>query len=290
VGAPKTGTSAMNRYLARHPDIFMAKKELHYFSAEALYGPPVEQRDLTWYLNEFAAAADQRLLGEASVFYLSSDCAAKRIKAFDPHAKIIIHVRNPADLVVSHHSEMLYWGFEDIADFRQALEAEDRRRAHHGIPRSCPVPRVLHYSEIARLADQVEHFLAIFGRANVLINVFDDFVENPALVYRKTLAFLGADQRLPPAFSVVNSNKIARSGWLRRFLSNPPKPIKLAAKQVLPTLMRAAIGTGLRHLNTRYVPRAATDPQLMRHLKIEFAADVQRLSDLLGRDLTCWSR
>ena len=34
VGAPKCGTTAMNDYLNRHPDIFMATKELHYFGSD----------------------------------------------------------------------------------------------------------------------------------------------------------------------------------------------------------------------------------------------------------------
>jgi hypothetical protein len=31
------------------------------------------------------------------------------------------------------------------------------------------------------------------------------------------------------------------------------------------------------------------DPELRRHLKLEFAPEVERLSELLGRDLTHWS-
>jgi hypothetical protein len=40
VGAPKSGTTAMNSYLSKHPAIYMAPKELHYFSDDVLYGPP----------------------------------------------------------------------------------------------------------------------------------------------------------------------------------------------------------------------------------------------------------
>src|SRR5579862_8662930 len=34
VGAPKSGTTAMDHYLAAHPDIFMAKKEIHFFGSD----------------------------------------------------------------------------------------------------------------------------------------------------------------------------------------------------------------------------------------------------------------
>jgi len=37
VGAPKSGTTALNVYLSEHPDIFMARKELHYFGRDLIY-------------------------------------------------------------------------------------------------------------------------------------------------------------------------------------------------------------------------------------------------------------
>src|SRR5262249_24261803 len=60
VGAPKAGTTSMNSYLALHPDIFMATKELHYFSGEAFSDPPIEERDLFWYLSEFERGSNKK--------------------------------------------------------------------------------------------------------------------------------------------------------------------------------------------------------------------------------------
>ncbi|OOO02066.1 MAG: hypothetical protein USCGTAYLOR_01737 [Chromatiales bacterium USCg_Taylor] len=34
VGAPKCGTTAMHFYLNAHPEIFMSRKELHYFGSD----------------------------------------------------------------------------------------------------------------------------------------------------------------------------------------------------------------------------------------------------------------
>ncbi|MBM3518373.1 MAG: sulfotransferase [Alphaproteobacteria bacterium] len=36
VGAPKSGTTAMDAYLSEHPDVFMAQKEPHYFAVDLL--------------------------------------------------------------------------------------------------------------------------------------------------------------------------------------------------------------------------------------------------------------
>jgi Sulfotransferase domain len=290
VGAPKAGTTAMNIYLARHPEIFMAKKELHYFSGEAFYDPPLEQRDLAWFLSEFAKAGDKRLLGEASVHYLSSNCAAERIREFDPHAKILIHVRNPSDLIVSYHSEMVHAGYEDIEDLQQALEAEAVRREGQNIPKGCPIPRTLYYADITRLTAQIEHFNLVFGRENVLVNIFDDLEKTPAAVYQNTLAFLGADRTYMTSFEVFNANKVVRSKMVRGLMSEPPELIRRAAKQVLPKPMRRAIRQRVSRMNTRYTQRKPASPTMMMDLKRMFAREVEQLSQLIGRDLTSWSR
>jgi hypothetical protein len=43
VGAPKSGTTAMYEYLKAHPEIFMCRKEPHFFGSD-LYSP--------WYIRD----------------------------------------------------------------------------------------------------------------------------------------------------------------------------------------------------------------------------------------------
>lgn len=279
----------MNKYLATHPDVFMASKELHYFSGEAFSDPPIEERDLCWYLSKFKGAHKRRFVGEASAFYLSSELAADRIKQFNPDAKILIHVRSPSDLLLSYHSALLYEGYESIKDPWQALMAEPQRREGKNIPPFCRIPRTLYYSEIGRLGEQVKHFFAVFGRENVLVNVFDDLARDPASVYRQTLAFLGADDFSLNGFEIQNSNKVLRSDLLARFLRTPPRSVSML-KHVVPRPIRTAMAMGLWRFNTRYRPRTVAKPDVIAYLKRQFVADVKLLSDLLGRDLTYWSR
>jgi hypothetical protein len=44
----------------------------------------------------------------------------------------------------------------------------------------------------------------------------------------------------------------------------------------------------LHRLNTSYAPPPPLDPELGRRLKDEFRPNVERLSALIGRDLTPW--
>src|SRR5665647_751711 len=105
VGAPKCGTTAMNNYLAQHPDVFMAQKEIHYFGSDLKMRVKVSESE---YLNYFQNAEEKKLIGEASVWYLFSEKAAAEIKAFSPQAKIIIMLRDPIDVLHSLHSQHLF--------------------------------------------------------------------------------------------------------------------------------------------------------------------------------------
>ncbi len=103
VGAPKCGTSSMMRYLRQHPDIFMPNKELHFFGSD-IYTKRLMKKD---YLNCFSKARHEKMAGEKSAMYLYSEKTAAEIKRFCPHAKIIIQIRNPVDMLYSLYNNLL---------------------------------------------------------------------------------------------------------------------------------------------------------------------------------------
>ena len=133
VGAPKCGTSALYEYLGAHPEIFMSPyKEPHFF------GSDLQQRwrpTKSQYFSCFAKARDEKRVGEASVHYLYSKCAAAEIKEFCPEARIIIMLRDPVEMLYSLHSQSIFSGNEVINDFEEALEAEADRKLGRRIPR-----------------------------------------------------------------------------------------------------------------------------------------------------------
>src|SRR5580692_5743985 len=101
VGAPKCGTTALNHYLSAHPEIFMAKKEMHHFGADLKFGSQFFRRDRDEYLAEFAEGHGRKGVGETSVWYLFSREAAAELKAFNPEARVIIMLREPVEMVQS---------------------------------------------------------------------------------------------------------------------------------------------------------------------------------------------
>ena len=285
VGAPRCGTTAMQSYLGQHPDIFMAeRKECHFFGRDltALFGPVTEEE----YLSYFTNVRQEKRVGEASVLYLVSKHAAEEIKAFSPDARIIIMLRNPTDILYSLHTQLMYSGIEDIKDFGVALAAEEERKQGLRIAKSVRTPQTLFYREIAKLAQQTERYLRVFGPENVHVVIFDDFKADTAGAYRRTLQFLGVDADIAPDFAVVNANQTVRSKLLQRLISNRRWGRSYSFKRRIPSIFRKA----LRRLNTVRVPRPAMPRELRAQLQAEFAPEVQRLGELLGHDLTHWSR
>ena len=295
VGAPKCGTSLMDTFLGRHPDLYMPVKELHYFGRDLDFNdPPLSEAD---YLTHFDRAPAGARCGESSTWYLYSRSAAQEIHDFCPEARIIIMLRNPVTMLYSLHSHQLWTGNEDIRDFGAALDAEPDRKAGRRIPpRSVPRGGLL-YSEVASFSAQVARYYEVFGRDRVIVVLADDFKKDNAGVYQKVLSFLGArvegldyEAILAQDAWTRNENKSPRSRLVTRFLKQPRNQAVLrgTARGPLPgwrTMLRA-----LRRANIRYGERPPMDPTVKARLTAKMAPDVAALGALIGRDLSFWSK
>lgn len=293
VGAPKSGTTALATYLTKHPDVFVAAKELNYFSFDLDFRT---MKGETWrvtkeaYLAWFSDHVDKRHRGDHSVFYLYSQQAANAIHDFNPESRIIIMLRNPVDQMHSQHSEMLFQGDENLRDFAQALAAEDDRKHGRQIPPRCRKTFGLFYKDLARYAAQVERYFTVFGRNRVSVILYDDLVTDTPGTYRQVLQFLEVDPDFTPEFAVINANKVVRSTFTREFLRRTPASIRrLGRLFVRNEVERATLRRRLHALNTQQRPRPAIDPKLRLELEAEFAPEIRRLEELLGRDLGRWS-
>jgi hypothetical protein len=287
VGAPKSGTTAWNAYLRQHPEIYIPKrKELHYFGADLEFTRPRISEDE--YMKHFLGAEDEKRVGEASVWYLYSANAASEIKSFSPTAQIIIMLRNPVDMLHSLHGQFLYEGDEDIADFGEAIEAEEDRRQGRCIPKGSWFPEGLLYTQVGSYSEQVARYLRIFGRDRVHVVLFDEIQQDIGAAFRKTLSFLEVDNGFRLDFRLINPYKEVRSGLWRDILHNPPGWLRSLTRTIVPRPIRSRLGRFGKRLNTAYLPRKPLDPSVRRKLHAMLAEDVERLSTFIGGDLSSW--
>jgi hypothetical protein len=286
VGAPKSGTTAMHEYLRRHPGIYMPDlKEPHFWATDIPTARRVLDREA--YSALFAEAGPGQLKGEASVWYMYSKDAARHIAEATPDARIVAMVRDPVDFMASLHAAYLYSGSEDIASFREALEAESDRRNGRRIPPGARAP--LLYRDAARFGAQLSRYLERFPGDRLHVIVFDDFVIDPAAVYRRLLSFLGADPDVRVPHEQINPRRRARSRFVSRILYRPPTALRRSAALLPPAVKRIVWTEGLwkllDRLNSERISGGSVDGVLRRQLYDDLLEDVELLGRIAGRDL-----
>ena len=120
--------------------------------------------------------------------------------------------------------------------------------------------------------------------------LLDDLRADTSAVYRETLEFLGVDSSFVPRFRVVNPAKMPRSKALRSLVATPPRPIRTAARRMLSRTARKRAYQWLLRLNARTADRRPMDRALRAALVAEFAPEVERLEQLLRRNLSAWKQ
>lgn len=288
VGAPKCATSAMHDYLDKHPQIFMSMiKEPMYFCTD------FRATDAGWsrerYLRLFENAGEALYAGESSVFYLLSAAAAREIHAWQPRAKLIVMLRDPVDLLASHHNQIVFEGYETEKDFRRALDREaERRTAHRGLHLRVR-DKVLEYREVVRFHTQISRYLELFPRQQIHVIFYEDVLADLPGVYRSVLEFLGVDADFQPDFPVHNARKEVRSRRMANFMRRTPNWFTRLAQFLLPDpKIRHQLKWKLRHANTRLVEKAPVPEDVRRMLIEDLRDEIEKLARLLDRDLSRW--
>lgn len=283
VGAAKCGTTSMLRYLGQHPDISMPQRREPIFFGADLASHRKRTDNLEEYLEIFADAGSEKIVGEKSVWYLYSRTAAEEIKHFDSNAKILIMLRNPVEMVHSLHHQFLSTGNEDVGSFDEALALVDERASGRSLPKSAHFPEGLLYTRVPLYCEQVERYLRIFGKEQVQVVSFDEFARNTSETYARTLEFLGVEQGFAPQFVVYNKKKKPLLKQLEGV--HTTLPVRL-----LPGAFQKSLRWRLHRLNRVEDKRAPMSASTRAHLQELFRPDIERLSALLDRDLTHWCR
>lgn len=292
VGAPKSGTTSLYFYLKKHPQVYLPRiKELNYFCNDLHFNYPLlSAEQFAGYYSDYN---EEAVAGEVSVWNLYSKNAAVNIYQYQPEAKIIIMLRNPADMIYALHSNHVFNDNEIITDFEEALNAQEDRKRGLRISKviKCPVEG-LYYFDIGEYYEQVKRYIDVFGFERVRVILYDEFAADTRQVYLSVLDFLGLDHSFIPEFEVYNASKATRSSWLKRMTIDAPSFLKAAGKFLFPhqTKRRDWLMYWLWKINTRRSERSEMNPALRRQLLERFKPGIHQLEVLLNRDLSFWLR
>jgi hypothetical protein len=297
VGQPKSGTTALYTMLRRHPQIFMPNLKEPLFLAtdlRARFRPQdrgAYPQTLEDYLSLFAAARPGQRIGEASSSYLWSHSAAAQIAKLQPAARVIAILREPASFLRSLHLQLVQDQVETEQDLRRALSLEDERRRGKKIPRRCPRPPALLYSDRVRYVEQLRRYHAVFPAQQVAVLIYDDFRLDNESAMRAVLSFLEVDDHGPIEVTDANPTVRVRSQSLGRLVGSVQvgrgpltRAIKAGVVALSPERTRRR-ALELAKNGIVYGKPAPPDERLMHELRRRFRDEVVSLSEYLDRDL-----
>lgn len=265
-----------------------ARKELQFFGTDIVLGRPRLTEDQ--YMANFSTARNETMVGESSAWYFVSERAPIEIKEFNPSAKIIVLFRNPVDMLYSLHNQSVRSELENIRDFEAALEAEEGRGRGLHIPDNIWVRQRLFYSEVASYGKHLRRYVNVFGWDRIHVIITDDLRDNPAETYSSVLRFLGVRDDFLPQFRVVNASRHYRNESLRLLARHPDFITRRVVMAILPRSIRRRITKALHWINTDISPQPPMKPELRMRLTEKYAPEVQALGELIGRDLSHWSK
>lgn len=298
VGAPKCGTTAMHIYLSQHPEIFMsAEKEPFYFHVTGEEGENPQYHRYRGnpekYLKLFAAATTEKYIGESSPGYLASAIAPREIYDFNPKAKIVIMLREPADLLLSTYYHHKFMGVETRKRFDDAIQDEfgllneKKERPVHTI----------RYFDLCYYAKWSKAYIDQFGRENVHIILYDDLKKDIHKTYMEILTFLHVKENFVPEFKIVNKSKIVRSEMLQKmltFMKLSPHQLKdnktfIKFRSKLPFYFDIIlINFGKRIYSKESKKKQYYNHETLRLIREHFKKEIFELEKNIGRDLSVW--
>jgi len=200
IGGQRCGSTSLHAALERHPAILTARiKEAHYFDHHHVWGE-------RWYRGHFplglSGTLRQRrygsrpLVGESTPYYLMHPLVPARLHSLIPNAKLICVLRDPVSRAYSHYQHEVARGHETLS-FEDALAAEPERiageRERLEIDPAYRSHAYFHHSYVTRgrYAEQLERWLALFPRTQILIVQSERLWREPGSVMAEVEHFLG---------------------------------------------------------------------------------------------------
>jgi hypothetical protein len=119
------------------------------------------------------------------------------VRSLVPDARLVVLLRDPVDRAFSHYQHEVALGREPLS-FEDALDAEDRRTRGE-VERMLADPRYFSrawwnwtYRARGLYAEQLERWLDVFPREQLLVLFTEEMATAPAETYAEVLRFVGA--------------------------------------------------------------------------------------------------
>jgi hypothetical protein len=284
IGAAKSATTLLTRWIAQHPAIGLCgEREPNFFSH-----PQQFDRGLDWYSCLFAAVRDDQLAFDSSTGYTQwpqFPRAAARIAHYAPRAKLLYLMRHPVERAYSHYVHR--WT-------KECHVGEPFRMTFDEYVREDPL-----CVDGSNYQAQIEQYLEYFPAESLLCLFTFQLREAPLEMLRQICRFLEIDDDPGPFEQRPEYDNRAEDfleGMVRVQVTDRVKRLP-AVKQLLP-LIPAALREGLyqrlrrsqfgRSTAQRFEAPPLSDTSRRRWIE-RFAESTAWVAKFSDQDLSCWN-
>ncbi len=294
IGPMKCGTTAVAAGLSAHPDIFMSDpKEPNFFvyqGGNPYQWDPAGKDSLDWYLGLYRDARAQKVLGDASPFYISLHHCAEQIYRFNPEARIVAILRNPVLRAFSLYRSWNSYsarpvGQDDFVDCfhgeKLSLSAERDRKLRLGW-----------LKDVGNYGKHLQRYFAVFPRDQIKIVFYQDLVNDPRSFYQSIFGHLGvaSDGAFLPENREVNVTIERKFRRLHHLLNRGYHG------RIYDEMKKTTLGAMMRRLRasanrTNIKPKSEElkfPVDRYGELIAAYKDDIALVEDMLGVDLAGW--
>lgn len=285
IGAAKSGTSTLYRYLDKHPQVcFPWEKEPCFFDVNVAWN-----KGWDWYAKLWENRKEGQLLAEGSTnytFYPHVPNAPELIHEHAPNCKLIYMMRHPVSRTYSHYAH------------RQTKELFPGKPFEHDVLEFARIdPLILDCSDYYK---QIQRYLALFPREQMLFVFIDEMIKDPRSFTQKVCRFLNIDEQIDLTQEgeiVDNKGSQHRDGKLRYYTTEPfrknpvirtiayalPQPCRTFAYNMV---QKTAYG---KKMQQSFNPLPMTDEHVNVLLE-RFKEGNDQLATFLDIDLSHWNK
>jgi hypothetical protein len=289
LGAAKCGTTSLAFYLKQHPDVFMPRKEPGFF---AYHNRPMSEIpsgirdrqmiDADKYTAMYSSAGE-RLICDSSVAHFTNHAHTIRNiqKVYGSKVnelKTFLMLRNPVDRAFSHYLMFVKNGLETLS-FEEAIKPENVNTR---------IDQQLGFDYLggSMYYKRVKEFLEAFPQTKVYLTedlkgkreFLNGFLDSCGL---RNDVDIDVDTRLNPS-GIPKNKGLIRALHHRNFA-------KQFLKKILPDKIQFKLISAKSKMIEKSIERVEMNPETRARIASEvFADDIEKLEELIGRDLSKW--
>ena len=296
IGAGKSGTTSIDKYLNQHPQIFVPRsKEPNFFGYENMTeanfaGDPDELahfRNSVTKLDDYVAifkdAKPGQIKGETSNTYMYHLQAPRRINYYLPDVKLIAVLRQPAGRLISRYLHLARENREPSPQFSDCLDRKSIWWRRNDL-----IKEGFYYKNLI-------NYFELFPRQNIRIYLYEELQSDPDRVMKDIYKFLGVSASFTPDTSVrYNESGLVKNKFLQRiygqggFLSRSMRaifPVSVIQQLRGENVLKKTVF----ELRSKNLEKPKMDPVIQKTLTQDvYGDDIKKLQKLIGKDLSGW--